>query len=396
MRPLPLALAAVLSLPLLVPTAARGDTHVIHLDEWYDGHCTVCGGTYACADVNGTTTGVWTYVVTFDDPLPEGALLWEIDVVTYGINCNGGGAFAFVLNGNPLASGTDPNPNNCSCNTCDPPTTYEGAYHPNGMPGYVYGGINELVVEPTGNNYCLGYIELELQHLPCDQDDLDGDGWSDCDGDCDETDPAIHPGATEICDDGIDQNCDTQVDEYADDDGDGYSNCDGDCNDLEATAYPGAVEVCDFVDNDCDGWVDNGFDQDGDGWTTCSVPPDCDDARADVYPGALESCDGADNDCDGVIDEQGDEDNDGWTVCQGDCNDTDPLTFPGAPEQCDELDNDCDGQVPADEATDADGDGFVECLECDDADPAIYPGQQEICDGIDNNCDGNVDEGLEL
>ncbi len=228
---------------------------------------------------------------------------------------------------------------------------------------------------------------------PCMGNDNDGDGWTDCDHDCDDNDPTIHPGAVEICDDGIDQNCDQQVDEYADEDGDGYTNCDGDCNDYEALAYPGSTEVCDFVDNDCDGLIDEGFDQDGDGWTTCEG--DCDDSDAQIYPGAPEQCDEDDDDCDEDVHEQTDDDNDGWTICQGDCNDNDGDTFPGAPELCDEVDNDCDEVVPANETYDGDGDGWVECLDCNDADAAIYPGQQEICDGIDNNCDGDADEGLD-
>jgi hypothetical protein len=40
-----------------------------------------------------------------------------------------------------------------------------------------------------------------------------------------------------------------------DQDGDGYTPDDGDCNDTEPTVFPGATEVlCDQVDSDCDGW----------------------------------------------------------------------------------------------------------------------------------------------
>ena len=38
--------------------------------------------------------------------------------------------------------------------------------------------------------------------------DLDQDGYPPIDGDCDDTNPEIGPQATEICDDGIDQDCD--------------------------------------------------------------------------------------------------------------------------------------------------------------------------------------------
>src|SRR5262249_5623766 len=41
-----------------------------------------------------------------------------------------------------------------------------------------------------------------------------------------------------------------------DNDGDGFSECAGDCNDANAAIHPGAAEVCDGVDNDCDGIVD--------------------------------------------------------------------------------------------------------------------------------------------
>ena len=43
---------------------------------------------------------------------------------------------------------------------------------------------------------------------------------------------------------------------YPDDDGDGFTTCDGDCDDTQATVYPGAVEKCDALDNDCDALTD--------------------------------------------------------------------------------------------------------------------------------------------
>ena len=60
--------------------------------------------------------------------------------------------------------------------------------------------------------------------------DADGDGFTE-DVDCDDLDIQVNPDAMEICD-GIDNNCDGNIDEeveqefYADSDGDGYGNAD--------------------------------------------------------------------------------------------------------------------------------------------------------------------------
>ncbi|MEE8412576.1 MAG: MopE-related protein [Acidobacteriota bacterium] len=65
-----------------------------------------------------------------------------------------------------------------------------------------------------------------------------------------------------------------------DDDGDGFSECAGDCNDGNANVFPGAAEICDGLDNDCGGAVDNlDFDMDGHG--ACAA--DCNDADAGAF-----------------------------------------------------------------------------------------------------------------
>lgn len=123
----------------------------------------------------------------------------------------------------------------------------------------------------------------------------------------------------------------------SDEDKDGFSPADGDCDDDDANVYPGAEEICDGKDSDCNGIKGaEENDDDGDGWPVCAG--DCDDDNEDTYPGAEEICDDLDNDCDSVTQDRLDEDRDGVSICgnaegkgPGDCDDLNDQVFPGNP-----------------------------------------------------------------
>jgi hypothetical protein len=96
----------------------------------------------------------------------------------------------------------------------------------------------------------------------------------------------------EVCDNLADDDCDGDTDETADMDGDGWTPCDGDCCDVAADCTvapelvnPGALEI-----------LDNGVDDDCDPLTSDTVPPDeCStaqdfDVTADDMAYAIELC----------------------------------------------------------------------------------------------------------
>jgi len=235
--------------------------------------------------------------------------------------------------------------------------------------------------------------------------------------DCDDNSTAIYPNATEVVNDGIDQDCDGGDVCYVDADDDGFrsesmvdsadldctdsgeaeSTDSLDCDDSLASVNPNATEICDSIDNDCDGDIDDAdasvdvtsgttyfADNDNDlyGGTdslqACSRPAgyvtnsdDCDDTNAALKP----------------IDTDGD----GVNRCNDDCDDNDEFSYPGAAES--ESATEC--------MTDADNDGYGDTTapsggtagtDCDDSEPAKNPGADEVCDGIDNDCDSLVDD----
>ncbi len=153
----------------------------------------------------------------------------------------------------------------------------------------------------------------------------DGDGLSECAGDCDDG----NANCTTDCTDG---------------DGDRVYVCAGDCDDAVATVYPTAPQICDGLNNDCDHPAWPGLmnttesDEDGDGLSECAG--DCDDGSINCT-----------TDCT-------DGDGDGVRACAGDCDDTRA-----------HCTTDC---------TDADTDGWCVTTDCDDTNPLALSAPGEV------------------
>ena len=246
--------------------------------------------------------------------------------------------------------------------------------------------------------------------------DVDQDGFYHIAGcgpvDCDDTDGQVNPAASEVCGNGLDDDCDGGTDDlvdpllfldwHPDADGDGFgdpsitiSACaqpadhvlDGtDCNDADPLVFPGMGCSQNCTASDV-AWVDQNqflyFQLAQSEWANCFFEADpvaCIMAGLDAgqqTPLALA--------CHQCVAER--------FVC----------ITQNCIAQCLEEGPACDACVLAAgcDATfvscmglmDADGDGWVSGSDCDDADPSRYPNAAEACDGIDNDCDGNVDEG---
>ncbi len=96
--------------------------------------------------------------------------------------------------------------------------------------------------------------------------DADGDGFFDASDpgcadfysadqlDCDDDDALVNPDQAETTCNGTNDDCDADTPDDEDLDGDGHSVCDGDCDDLSEIVFPGAEdEPCNGVDEDCNG-----------------------------------------------------------------------------------------------------------------------------------------------
>jgi len=206
--------------------------------------------------------------------------------------------------------------------------------------------------------------------------DFDGDGYGisnpeiclQPEFDCDDNDPDVNPGAVEVCDNGIDENCNDLIDyedpdcPCLDNDGDGYGqvaniNCTYpglDCDDTDPDVNPGPAEgppgdpTCsDTEDNDCDGLTDLldpscvlCLDNDVDGYgdpasISCTYSElDCDDTNPDIHPYAFEDC------TNGIADNRNGQTEEGLCSPAGYCIDSEG--YPWNPSCCTQ-DTDCPG-----------------------------------------------------
>ena len=178
----------------------------------------------------------------------------------------------------------------------------------------------------------------------------------------------------------------------------GTQNCLGgnDCNDVVNSGeniHPGATEICTGgIDEDCDGLKDC-YDT-----VDCSEYPTC----GDPYLG---NCIDSDSDDYGVAGSTG------CTNIGVDCNDNNPLIKPSVTEICDGIDNNCAGGIDEGvgtkviqcQAADDSEDGSCSNHEsscsngiwqaCSDLGFLSQIGAEICGDNIDNNCDSSIDEG---
>jgi len=200
----------------------------------------------------------------------------------------------------------------------DPNSSISDCQQPNGMVTNSDDcNDNDANINPDQDEAIYNGIDDDCNPNTLD-DDLDQDGFE-MENDCDDNNPDVNPNQSEIPYNEQDDDCDpSTLDDDLDQDGFGIQ---GDCDDNNPDVNPNTIEVCDGIDNNCDGDIDEGLlntyfvDADMDGFgdplnqiEDCEQPSnavtnnlDCDDQNASINPDAEEIPNNdIDEDCDGI------------------------------------------------------------------------------------------------
>jgi MYXO-CTERM domain-containing protein len=291
------------------------------------------------------------------------------------------------------------------------------------------GSVDEGVVRTCGSN--VGVCSTGVEYCS-------SGNWGTCEGD--------DPGGTETCN-GQDDDCDGSADEDFANKGGSCSEGVGACRDggtfvcsadgsgttCSATPSSPSAEICNGIDDNCDGQVDENLTRScGQSTGMCQTGTEtCSNGNWGACQGGVtpqtETCNGSDDNCDGTTDEgcdclngetracgsdvgvcaEGTQtcESGQWAVCEG--------AVSAGVETCNGLDDNCDGSVDEGVKTvfyaDADSDGYGDSNDTTEActvppgyvaaagdcaldDGSIYPGAAEVCNAVDDDCSGAVDD----
>ena len=275
----------------------------------------------------------------------------------------------------------------------------------------------------TDTDDCLADFTIALAYW-CPDGDSDGYYDEACGGDdCDDTDPAVNPGAAEVCD-GVDNNCADGIDEEPA----ASASCDNDlwCDGEEFCYYGSCFEgtapdcsdgvgctddSCNDYTDTCDRVPDDGLCDDGlwcNGAETCDEAADCQAGTApdcaDTVGCTVDSCNEETDTCDhapddGLCDDElwcnGAETCDELADCQAgtapDCADTVGCTVDSCNEETDSCDHAPDDGLCDDELWCNGAETCDDLADCQAGTAPDCSDDGQFCTGVES-CDEDLDQ----